>query len=158
MKYFKTNCYILIVFLFAANTNAQIQQGHTNRNKFKQLYDQFATPNRYHNASGAPGVDYYQQKVDYKMDLELDDVSSKLYGEEVITYTNNSPDELSYLWLQLDQNIRKKDAPSLEKNSDSNSVTVRPVVLCLIMLKTLLMEVLTLNGLKTRMATHYLTR
>ena len=126
MKYFKTNCYILIVFLFAANTNAQIQQGHTNRNKFKQLYDQFATPNRYHNASGAPGVDYYQQKVDYKMDLELDDVSSKLYGEEVITYTNNSPDELPYLWLQLDQNIRKKDAPSLEKNSDSNSVTVRP--------------------------------
>ena len=126
MKYFKINCYILIVFLFAANTNAQIQQGHTNRNKFKQLYDQFATPNRYHNASGAPGVDYYQQKVDYKMDLELDDVSSKLYGEEVITYTNNSPDELPYLWLQLDQNIRKKDAPSLEKNSDSNSVTVRP--------------------------------
>ena len=126
MKYFKTNFYILIVFLFTANTNAQIQQGHTNRNKFKQLYDQFANPNRYHNASGAPGVDYYQQKVDYKMDLELDDASSKLYGEEVITYTNNSPDQLPYLWLQLDQNIRKKDAPSLEKNGASNSVTVRP--------------------------------
>ena len=126
MKYFKTNCCILIVFLFTANTKAQIQQGHTNTNKFKQLYDQFTSPNRYHNASGAPGVDYYQQKVDYKMDLELDDVSSKLYGEEVITYTNNSPDELPYLWLQLDQNIRKIDAPSLEKNSASNSVTVRP--------------------------------
>jgi len=126
MKYLKTNFYILIVFLFIANTNAQIQQGHTNSNKFKQLYDQFANPNRYHNASGAPGVDYYQQKVDYKMELELDDASSKLYGEEVITYTNNSPDQLPYLWLQLDQNIRKKDAPSLEKNGASNSVTVRP--------------------------------
>ena len=126
MKYLKTNFYILIVFLFIANTNAQIQQGHTNSNKFKQLYDQFANPNRYHNASGAPGVDYYQQKVDYKMDLELDDASSKLYGEEIITYTNNSPDQLPYLWLQLDQNIRKKDAPSLEKNGADNSVTVRP--------------------------------
>ena len=126
MKYLKTNFYILIVFLFNINTNAQIQQGHTNSNKFKQLYDQFANPNRYHNASGAPGVDYYQQKVDYKMDLELDDASSKLYGEAIITYTNNSPDQLPYLWLQLDQNIRKKDAPSLEKNGADNSVTVRP--------------------------------
>ena len=105
---------------------AQVQQGHTNQNKFRQLYDEFADPNKYHNASGAPGVDYYQQKVDYVMDIELDDKNSKLYGEEEITYTNNSPDNLTYLWLQLDQNIRKKDAPSLEKNSSGNSVTQRP--------------------------------
>ena len=45
-------------------TNAQVQQGHTNTNKFRQLYDQFADPNKYHNASGAPGVEYFQQKVD----------------------------------------------------------------------------------------------
>ena len=60
------------------------------------------------------------------MDIELDDKNSKLYGEEIITYTNNSPDNLTYLWLQLDQNIRKKDAPSLYKNSSGNSVTQRP--------------------------------
>ncbi|MFQ3340442.1 MAG: hypothetical protein ACI9TK_000093 [Flavobacteriaceae bacterium] len=126
MKHFKTTFYTLTSFLFFVTTNAQVHQGHTNTNKFKQLYDQFSDPNRYHNASGAPGVDYYQQKVDYKMDLELDDAFSKLYGEETITYTNNSPDQLPYLWLQLDQNIRKKDAPALEKNGVSNSVTVRP--------------------------------
>ena len=90
--------------------------GHSNNNPFKQLTDLFATPNKYHNASGAPGVDYYQQKVDYSMNIEIDDEKKKLYGEQIITYYNNSPDDLEYLWIQLDQNIRKKDAPALEKN------------------------------------------
>ena len=98
------------------------QGGHTNSNKFRQLAaDEFATPDRIHTASGAPGADYYQQKVDYVMDLELDDTNTKLYGEETIKYTNNSPDALSYLWVQLDQNIRKKDAPALEKNGSGVS-------------------------------------
>jgi len=128
MENFKTSSfgYFMSIFVFTITVSAQVNQGHTNANKFKQLYDQFADPNRYHNASGAPGVDYYQQKVDYEMDIELDDANSKLYGEETITYTNNSPDQLPYLWLQLDQNIRKKDAPGLEKNGAGNSVTVRP--------------------------------
>jgi len=128
MENFKTSSfgYLMSIFVFTITVSAQVNQGHTNANKFKQLYDQFADPNRYHNASGAPGVDYYQQKVDYEMDIELDDANSKLYGEETITYTNNSPDQLPYLWLQLDQNIRKKDAPGLEKNGAGNSVTVRP--------------------------------
>ncbi len=52
------------------------------------------------------------------MDIELDDAKQKLYGKEEITYTNNSPDALRYLWVQLDQNIRKKDAPALEKNGE----------------------------------------
>ena len=128
MENFKTSSfgYFMSIFVFTITVSAQVNQGHTNANKFKQLYDQFADPNRYHNASGAPGVDYYQQKVDYEMDIELDDANSKLYGEETITYTNNSPDQLPYLLLQLDQNIRKKDAPGLEKNGAGNSVTVRP--------------------------------
>jgi hypothetical protein len=128
MKNFKTSSfgYFIAICVFTTTVSAQVQQGHTNTNKFKQLYDEFADPNRYHNASGAPGFDYYQQKVDYVMDIELDDANSKLYGEETITYTNNSPDQLPYLWLQLDQNIRKKDAPGLEKNGAGNSVTVRP--------------------------------
>ena len=117
---------ILLFFLISFGVAAQTQQGHTNQNKFRQLYDQFADPNKYHNASGAPGVEYYQQQVDYVMDIKLDDEKSRLYGEETITYTNNSPDHLPYLWLQLDQNIRKKDAPALEKNGSGNSVTQRP--------------------------------
>ncbi|MGC6423331.1 MAG: M1 family metallopeptidase [Flavobacteriaceae bacterium] len=111
----------LILSLFAFTIWSQEaptekEQGHTNNNKFRQLYEEFATPNRFRTASGAPGIDYYQQQVDYVMDLELDDKNTRLYGDETITYTNNSPDALSYLWVQLDQNIRKKDAPALEKN------------------------------------------
>ncbi|WP_109434702.1 MULTISPECIES: M1 family metallopeptidase [Aquimarina] len=84
--------------------------GHTNENKFKQMYDEFATPNMYRTASGAPGSAYYQQQADYKMDIELDDKNKKLSGKETITYTNNSPDHLEFLWVQLDQNMRAKDS------------------------------------------------
>ena len=128
MKHLLHRCTSSLLFLvtFTMTLNAQIQQGHTNTNKFRQLYDQFADPNKYHNAAGAPGVEYFQQKVDYVMDVELDDENSRLYGEETITYTNNSPDQLPYLWLQLDQNIRKKDAPALEKNGSGNSFTLPP--------------------------------
>ena len=86
------------------------KQGHTNNNKFKQLYDEFSTPNMFRSASGAPGPAYYQQQADYKMDIELDDDNAKLSGNETITYTNNSPDALKYLWVQLDQNMRAKDS------------------------------------------------
>ena len=100
-------------------------RGHSNNNKFKQLKEELATPNSFRTASGAPGKDYYQQKVDYVMDIELDDENQKIYGKEDITYTNNSPDELNYLWIQLDQNIRKKDAPALEKNGEGAEPILR---------------------------------
>ena len=91
---------------FLVSQEVKVPTGHKNNNKFKQLYEEFSTPNRYRTASGSPGKDYYQQKVDYTMDIILDDKNSKLYGNENINYKNNSPDELSYLWIQLDQNIR----------------------------------------------------
>lgn len=81
-----------------------------NTNKFRQLKDKLPTPNVYRTASGAPGHQYYQQQADYVMNIVLDDKTQKLYGEETITYTNNSPDKLEYLWLQLDQNVRAKDS------------------------------------------------
>ncbi len=83
---------------------------NTNENPFKQLEEDWPTPNEYRNASGAPGHKYWNQKVDYKMKLEIDDDNQVLYGDETITYKNNSPDELTYLWVQLDQNVRAKDA------------------------------------------------
>tara|TARA_A200000113_G_scaffold170094_1_gene154981 strand:- start:2604 stop:4910 length:2307 start_codon:yes stop_codon:yes gene_type:complete len=104
------------LILWSQDTPTEREGGHLNNNKFKQLYEEFSTPNRYRTASGAPGDSYYQQQVDYVMDLELDDRNTKLYGEETITYSNNSPDALPYLWVQLDQNIRQKEAPALEKN------------------------------------------
>ena len=129
MKIIKLN-FLLFSFIFlqlpisAQTSNESLNsRGHTNKNKFKQLKEELATPNSYRTASGAPGRDYYQQKVDYVMDIELDDKNKRVYGEEMITYTNNSPDELSYLWLQLDQNIRKKNSPALLKNSEGEGAT-----------------------------------
>ena len=120
-----------ITLFFAFFVSAQdptAVQGHNNNNNFKQLYEEFATPNRFRTAAGAPGVDYYQQQVDYKMDIRLDDANTKLYGSETITYTNNSPDALSYLWIQLDQNIRNendmegaKEPSSAQKTRGVNS-------------------------------------
>jgi len=111
----------LIVFLIFASFTAFAQevkkeetkkepQGHTDINKFSQMYDEMATPNMFRTASGAPGPAYYQQKADYKMNLELDDKNKKLYGSETITYHNNAPESLEYLWVQLDQNIARRDS------------------------------------------------
>lgn len=86
---------------------SSLSLGQTGPDKFKQLGEELATPNVYRNAAGAPGHQYYQQKADYKMKVVLDDEKQTLAGVESITYTNNSPDPLTYLWLQLDQNIRK---------------------------------------------------
>ena len=85
------------------------EPGHYDKNKFSQMYNEMATPNMYRSASGAPGPAYYQQKADYKINLELDDKLARLYGNETITYYNNAPESLEYLWLQLDQNIERRD-------------------------------------------------
>ncbi|MEC5165192.1 hypothetical protein RCH18_000917 [Flavobacterium sp. PL11] len=84
------------------------QTGRYDTNKFSQMYDLLATPNMFRTASGAPGPAYYQQQADYKIDIELDDKKSTIKGSEVITYYNNSPDTLEYLWVQLDQNQAAK--------------------------------------------------
>jgi hypothetical protein len=83
-----------------------------NVNKFKQLGAELPTPNVYRTASGAPGHMYWQQKADYDIKVSLDEDAHRIDGQERITYTNNSPDELNYVWLQLDQNMRAKDSDS----------------------------------------------
>lgn len=87
--------------------------------KFRQLEEILPTPNEYRTASGAPGHKYWQQRADYSIDVELDDINQKIIGSETVTYYNNSPDTLTYLWLQLDQNI-------FEKNSDANLTRPAP--------------------------------
>src|SRR5687768_16574031 len=73
--------------------------------KFEQLGQILPTPNEYRTGSGAPGPKYWQQKADYVINVELLESTNSISGSEIITYTNNSPDVLKYLWLQLDQNI-----------------------------------------------------
>ncbi len=96
----------LPLLVIVAGLNAQ----NTNQSKFKQLYEELPTPNMYRTGGGAPGSFYYQQQADYSMDIRLDDATQRVYGEEVITYTNNSPDPLEYLWIQLDQNMRAQNS------------------------------------------------
>jgi hypothetical protein len=108
----------LIVSIISFNSIAQ--------KKFAQLDEELPTPNEFRTASGAPGNHYYQQKADYKMNITIDDETQKLMGVETITYTNNSPDQLNYLWLQLDQNIYSENSDSklieIEKMEDFKSV------------------------------------
>ena len=95
-----------LLALAAFALNAQ----NANTSKFRQLGQELPTPNVYRTASGAPGHEYYQQRADYDMSITLDDETQRIYGEETITYTNNSPDELRYLWVQLDQNMRAQNS------------------------------------------------
>ena len=83
-----------------------------NTNAFRQLGQELPTPNVYRTAYGAPGHEYWQQKADYDMRIHLDDATQRIDGSETITYTNNSPDNLRYVWLQLDQNVRALDSDS----------------------------------------------
>ena len=110
---------ISMTAMFAQEPSKERAPGHLNESKFKQMYEEFATPNMYRSASGTPGPNYYQQQADYKMDIELDDKNAKLYGTETITYHNNAPESLEFLWLQLDQNVRAEDSKAPLRNSSS---------------------------------------
>lgn len=77
--------------------------------KFEQMDNMLPTPNQYRTGSGEPGPAYWQQKADYKIKVELDDENQKITGSETITYYNNSPSSLRYVWIQLDQNVREKN-------------------------------------------------
>jgi hypothetical protein len=112
--------FFLFSLVFAANSFAQTtKEGHTNKNKFRQLKQELPTPNSERTASGAPGKNYTQQKVDYVMDITLDDDNTKITGAETITYHNNSTDDLSYLWVQLDQNMRAADSKTPDISTSS---------------------------------------
>ncbi|GAA4812577.1 M1 family metallopeptidase [Litoribaculum gwangyangense] len=117
--------FIISIFLVSTGLFAQEEtkpQGHTDQNKFRQMKDLLATPNETRTASGAPGYAYTQQKVDYIINVSLDENKNRIYGDEKITYHNNSKDYLEYLWIQLDQNMRAKDSKTPDINSESFNV------------------------------------
>lgn len=102
------NCLVALLAIFVcASTigqNIYNNPGSNHGNKFEQMGANFPTPNEYRSASGAPGPRYWQQRCDYDIKCELDEKNLKLSGSETISYFNNSPDVLTYLWLQLDEN------------------------------------------------------
>jgi len=101
--------------------NIQNNPGSNHGNKFEQLGTILTTPNEQRTASGAPGVKYWQQQADYDIKCTLDEKNLLLKGTQTVTYTNNSPDVLTYIWLQLDENEH-----STSKNADYQSSSRMP--------------------------------
>jgi hypothetical protein len=113
--------------IIGQETQKNTKTGHTDQNKFRQLKDVLPTPNSRRTASGAPGYEYTQQKVDYVMNIRIDENTNRLFGDESITYKNNSKDNLEYLWVQLDQNMRAPDSKTpLAKSENLSSSYERP--------------------------------
>lgn len=107
-------CAAITVASFSLANDAQasaIQQTKGNfEDKFRQLDEVLPTPNVYRSAAGEPGEQYWQQRADYDINVRLDEEKRRLDASEVITYTNNSPYTLKYIWVQLDQNIFRNDS------------------------------------------------
>jgi hypothetical protein len=103
--------------------------------KFEQLDQLLPTPNEYRSGSGAPGPRYWQQRADYIINAELNDVNQSITGSETITYFNNSPDVLKYLWLQLDQNINDKESNTLKSATSTvrDSIDTKSVASSLVL-------------------------
>ncbi|MFT6085487.1 MAG: putative secreted protein [Glaciecola sp.] len=100
-------------FSSSSNASSAIQQTKGDfQDKFRQLDEVLPTPNVYRNAAGEPGHMYWQQKVDYVIDVKLDEANRRVTASQRITYKNNSPDTLKYLWIQLDQNKYRDDSMS----------------------------------------------
>lgn len=104
MKQLALSCLLLATVSVIQAQNIQNNPSSGHANKFEQLGTILPTPNEQRTASGAPGPKYWQQRVDYDIKCELDEANNKLTGSETITYYNNSPDVLSYFWMQLDEN------------------------------------------------------
>jgi hypothetical protein len=103
----------VLSFATIGSANAAINQTKGDfEDKFRQLDESLPTPNVYRNAAGEPGHEYWQQQVDYKIKAKLDEEKRRIDASQTITYHNNSPDTLKYLWMQLDQNKFRNDSMS----------------------------------------------
>nr|MBI1228578.1 M1 family peptidase [Cytophagales bacterium] len=120
----------LILFIAGVSSTAVAQVDEQRHGvRFEQLGPELRTPNVYRNAAGAPGHMYWQQQADYEIEVTLNDENQSIAGTATVTYSNNSPDALDYLWIQLDQNQRAKDSEThkMSTNSIESQMTLRQV-------------------------------
>ncbi len=111
--------FIYIFLLVAGIANAQEPEPPYRSTKFAQLEQLLPTPNVYRAGNGAPGPAYWQQQADYVIKIELFEQEQRVTGSETVTYYNNSPQDLKYLWLQLDQNSYGKESNRYKAGNDS---------------------------------------
>ncbi len=107
----------LILLLTAALLTAGValadetrQTKNDHYDAFRQLDAELPTPNVYRTASGAPGSRYWQQRADHNIKVTLNEDNQSISASQTIRYTNNSPDTLRYIWIQLDQNRFRADS------------------------------------------------
>ncbi len=116
---------VLLCFTACSLLNSEAQNlsnpGSNHGNSFEELNYLLPTPNDYRTASGAPGPNYWQQRADYDISVELDEPNNIITGSETVTYFNNSPNPLSYLWLQLDENFHNPTSESNHTNTQQNA-------------------------------------
>lgn len=98
------------VFCTLATAFAQTPKQPFTSSKFEQLGAEMPSPNNTRAADGSPGHEYWQNRADYNIKVALDDDKQSIQASEIITYTNNSPKDLTYLWVQLDQNLFEKES------------------------------------------------
>jgi len=112
----------ILVFLSSSNLFYRLYsqtEAPSHVKKFAQMDDEWPTPNDYRTGSGMPGHGYWQQRADHDITVKLDAVNHRIEGSETITYFNNSPDELTYLWLQVDPNHFANDADAVTAEPSS---------------------------------------
>jgi len=112
-----------IIAFFLVSCSAVFAQplrnpGSNHGNRFEQLDYLMQDPNEYRTASGAPGPKYWQQRADYEINVDINEAENLLTGLETVTYFNNSPDVLTYIWLQIDENFHH---PNSDNNYDKPS-------------------------------------
>lgn len=126
MKQLTALAFLCTVSVCAVAQDIRNNPGSNHGNRFEQLGTILPTPNEYRTASGAPGSKYWQQRCDYDITCELDEPNRKLSGKENLTYFNNSPDVLTYLWLQLDENEHSSVNNSGYQNSNAMPASITP--------------------------------
>lgn len=122
MKHIQLLAFVLLIGSITKSQDIRNNPGSNHGNRFEQLGTILPTPNSYRSASGAPGSDYWQQRCDYNITCELDEINRRLTGKETVTYVNNSPDVLTYIWMQLDENQHSSKNNSGYENSNSMSM------------------------------------
>ncbi|MEE2940460.1 MAG: M1 family metallopeptidase [Planctomycetota bacterium] len=116
----KARAALRVGFLSTLALGAAFAGGDGREDRFAQLRAELPTPNSYRTASGAPGHAYWQQQVDYVIDVALDDENQRISGTERITYRNNSPDTLRYVWLLVEPNLFSPEAHAVETSLAPN--------------------------------------
>ncbi len=124
MKRIIAGIVLMSTCLTGSSQDIQNNPGSNHGNKFEQLGTILPTPNEFRTASGAPGPKYWQQRCDYKINCTLDEKNLTLKGSETLDYFNNSPDVLTYIWLQLDENEHSNLANANYQYSSTMPVTL----------------------------------